>query len=573
MALDWPYTEETGRQYSKTIDPWNPQGNRRVERPKTTWSSSILKEARSQDKMASDEKSCCTKDSTESSHPFGVDDILKSIGEFGKFQRLIYLCIFCIVIFASIISQGFIFTASSVIYRCRILECDVLENSYEKSWTKFSIPKTTSGQLDKCHRYKSSNLTTGYGQNVCNAENFDQGFDANCGEDFIFRDKEVTISNDFKIFCSDEWKLAMVGTTNNLGKFFGIPLGGYVSDRYGRRFVLKYGSLISAVLGSVQSFSPNYYIFVILGFLDNLFGSILYTTVYILGLEIVGPRVRVLTCSLISMCGGIGGFLLALTAKNFRNWRLIQRIFYFPAFGFIALPWIIPESFRWLLSQGEEVKAVEVLKTIARTNKRKLSESCVEKLLKMYFGLNLNVALLGGNKYNSYMFVSLIEIPGMLLPFLTMDRYGRRRSLFGFMVFSGICIIAMTYVNSEFVNLKLVLYLLGKMTISASFQTLYFFTSEIFPTSVRNSLLSFCSMVGRLGSMAAPLTPLMSNYYASAPQILFASCAILSGSMALFLPETKNSVLPTTLEEAKKIGQKETNIEQETEEKLLEAKA
>ncbi|XP_055920418.1 solute carrier family 22 member 3-like [Eupeodes corollae] len=563
--------------------------------------------------MASDGNSCCGKDSTEeSSHPFGVDDILVKIGQFGTFQRFIYVFIFSIVIFNAIISVGFAFTASTVVYRCRIPECDGSENTYEQPWTKFSIPKAPNGKLDKCHRYETFNATNG--QNFCNAsENFDQESEMHCGNDFIFRDKEYTISNDFKIFCADEWKLAMVGTINNVGQFVGIPLGGYLSDKYGRCVVLTYGAFISAVLGSVRSFAPNYYIFVVLGFFDNFFGATLYPTVFILGLELVGPKVRVIACSLISMCGGIGGFLLALTAKNFHNWRMIERVFYLPALGFIALPWIMPESFRWLLSQGEEERAVEVLRKTARINKRKLSESSVEKLLEanrqslggvetkssgfpigdafkifpwriincslcwftnvmVFFGLNLNLAFLGGNKYNSFMFVTLIEIPGMLLPFLTMDRYGRRSSLFGFMLLSGICIIAMTYVDSEYVSLQLVLYLLGKMTISASFQTLYFFTSEIFPTSVRNSLLSFCSMVGRFGSMAAPLTPLMANYYASAPQILFASCAILSGSMALFLPETKDIVLPTTLEEAQKIGQKETNVEPETEEKLLESK-
>lgn len=56
---------------------------------------------------------------------------------------------------------------------------------------------------------------------------------------------------------------------------------------------------------------------------------------------------------------------------------------------------------------------------------------------------------------------------------------------------------------------ELVLFLIGKFAITCSFQILYFFTSEIFPTNVRNSLLSFCSMVGRIGSMLAPQAPLL----------------------------------------------------------------
>ncbi|XP_055855235.1 solute carrier family 22 member 3-like [Episyrphus balteatus] len=560
--------------------------------------------------MASDGNGCVKDSSTEESHPFGVDDILTEIGEFGKFQRLIYIIIFLVVIFNAVISVGFAFTASTVTYRCRVPECDGSENLYEKPWTDFSIPKTVAGRIDSCQRYKSFNSSKD-GQQYCTAENYDQELQTDCGHDFIFRDEEVTISNDFKIFCSDEWKLAMVGTINNLGQFIGIPLGGLISDRYGRRLVIVLGTLISAVLGTARSFSPNYTIFLILGFLDNLFGSNLYATVFILGLEIVGPKARVPACTLISMCGGIGGFLLAVVAKQFHDWRLIERAFYVPALGFIVLPWILPESFRWLLSQGEEEEAVQTLQKLAKVNNRKLSESSIQKLLEanrqnvpddkteenssqlvdafkifpwrilncsfcwftnvmVFFGLNLNSAFLGGDKYNSFMCVTLIELPGMILPFLTMNRFGRRYSLFGFMFLSGAFITAMSYVSAEYVTLQLVLYLFGKMAISASFQTLYFFTSEVFPTSVRNSLLSFCSMVGRFGSMVAPQTPLMAKYYASAPALLFASCSLLSGSLALFLPETKGMILPSTLKDA--IGQKEVDVEPETEEKLLESK-
>ncbi|XP_055856207.1 solute carrier family 22 member 3-like [Episyrphus balteatus] len=562
--------------------------------------------------MASDGKGC-PKDSTKESNTFGVDDILTQIGEFGKFQRYIYIIIFLVTIFHNIISVGFVFTASPVVYRCRIPECDKSESLYEKPWTDFSIPKTASGKLDKCQRYKAFNSSKD-GQQYCNAENYDQELQTDCGHDFIFRDKEVTISNDFKIFCSDEWKLAMVGTINNLGQFIGIPLGGLISDRYGRRLVIVCGTFISAVLGTARSFSPNYTIFLILGFLDNLFGSSLYATVFVLGLEIVGPKARVPGCTFIGMCTSIGSFLLAVIAKYFHDWRLIERAFYIPALGFIILPLILPESFRWLLSQGKEDEAIKTLQKAAKINKRELFDSSIQQLLKsncqnvqtvkteennspiiaafkifpwriincslcwftnvmVFYGLNLNLDLLGGgDKYNNFMFVILIEIPALLLPFLTINRFGRRYSIFGFMLLSGVFITVMNYVSSEFVTLQLMLYLLGKMTITASFQTLYFFTSEAFPTSVRNSLLSFCSMVGRFGSMVAPQTPLMAKYYASAPALLFASCAILSGSLALFLPETKDIVLPSTLEEAEKMGQKDADVESEIKEKLLKSK-
>jgi MFS-type transporter involved in bile tolerance (Atg22 family) len=53
------------------------------------------------------------------------------------------------------------------------------------------------------------------------------------------------------------------------------------------------------------------------------------------------------------------------------------------------------------------------------------------------------------------------------------------------------------------------LYLFGKFAITGAFDTTYVFTAEIFPTKLRNSMLGMCSMVGRIGSMLAPQTPLL----------------------------------------------------------------
>ena len=51
---------------------------------------------------------------------------------------------------------------------------------------------------------------------------------------------------------------------------------------------------------------------------------------------------------------------------------------------------------------------------------------------------------------------------------------------------------------------KIILVLLGKLGSSGAFSTAYVFTAELFPTPVRGSAVGACSMVGRVGSMAAP---------------------------------------------------------------------
>ncbi|KAM7355230.1 SLC22A family member [Cochliomyia hominivorax] len=548
---------------------------------------------------------------------FTLDSILIRIGQFGKFQLFIFLLICIPMMFNAIFSVTYVFTASTVSYRCNITECDGTDSHYDESWTIFSIPKS-SNSLDQCKRFASKlheNITTittlspngltnsdiiyanqeeAVYSDTCKADNFDQNQIEICSSDnLIFRDNEITIANDFNIFCSDEWKLSLVGTLNNIGQFIGIPLGGFISDRYGRVTALALGGFVAAILGIIRSFATSYTFFVIFEFLDSMASSPLYSICFIVGIELVGPKRRVIACSLITIFYAIGEMLLALFAKYYSDWRILLRIMYIPALLLVVYFWILPESVRWLLSQSREDEAKTILKRAANVNKRKLSDHELDKLILanrrklqnvsegkfpikeafsklfwriancsfcwivnvlVYYGLSLNAVLLDGNKYNNFIFIAMVEIPGFLLPLVIMDRFGRRYSLFGCMFISGICCVSTIFMPPDSFNLQLILFLIGKLTITASFQVLYFFTSEIFPTNLRNSLLSFCSMLGRFGSMVAPQTPLLAKYYENAPAILFATTALISAFLSLLFPETTNSILPTTMNEADNIG-------------------
>jgi MFS family permease len=46
----------------------------------------------------------------------------------------------------------------------------------------------------------------------------------------------TSIANEWKLYCEDEWKLELIGSLFFLGGFVGVGLGGFLSDKYGRRF-------------------------------------------------------------------------------------------------------------------------------------------------------------------------------------------------------------------------------------------------------------------------------------------------------------------------------------------------
>ncbi|XP_030383352.1 solute carrier family 22 member 3 [Scaptodrosophila lebanonensis] len=541
---------------------------------------------------------------TTSNDDNSLDAILVRIGQFGRFQIINYVLLCVPMIFNAFFSISYVFTASTVVHRCNITQCDSPSSVYNEPWVDFTIPHKKS-ELDGCSRYvarqpdpdqcQASIFYSSPSSDCCVAEYFGNDTER-CGKDFKFRDEEHTIANEFGFFCAEEWKLSMVGTINNIGQFVGIPLGGFFADRYGRRTMLAVSGVLSAIMGIIRSFSTNYYMFISFEFLDMAVGSTLFPTAFLLAIELVGPKRRVAAATIITIFYSLGEALLGFLASIILQWRNLLRVLYAPALLQLFLLWILPESVRWLLSQGEEEPAAKILRRAAKINRKELPEADLDELMannreklkqanesqypigkavKLFsgrianccfcwfthtliaLGLSLNsVNLAGGSKYNNFMLNGIVQIPGLLLPLVIMDRIGRRYSLCASMLVCAVCMAMSTAFGADNYAGALTLFLIGKMAITCSFQILYFFTSEIYPTNVRNSLLSLCSMVGRIGSMLAPQTPLLAKYYVYAPQILFATFALVSGCLTLYFPETADKALPTTMEEARDLADK-----------------
>lgn len=94
--------------------------------------------------------------------------------------------------------------------------------------------------------------------------------------------------------------------------------------------------------------------------------------------------------------------------------------------------------------------------------------------------------------------------------------------------------------------------LIGRFGIAASFNMIFLYTTELFPTIVRSAALGTCSLVARLGGIAAPQIILFRRFSASLPSIIFGAMAIFAMLVATLLPETKGVVLADDLEGAAK---------------------
>jgi OCT family organic cation transporter-like MFS transporter 4/5 len=98
--------------------------------------------------------------------------------------------------------------------------------------------------------------------------------------------------------------------------------------------------------------------------------------------------------------------------------------------------------------------------------------------------------------------------------------------------------------------------MIGKFCASASYAIIYLYSSELFPTSVRNTGMGACSMMARVGSMIAPQINGLGDIYHSPglPFLVFGISGLLGSFTAVILPETLNRSLPENIYEAEKVN-------------------
>merc|ERR1719381_208561 len=83
--------------------------------------------------------------------------------------------------------------------------------------------------------------------------------------------------------------------------------------------------------------------------------------------------------------------------------------------------------------------------------------------------------------------------------------------------------------------------LIGRVSAIGTLAVCYIYSSEIFPTVVRNVGLGTSSLWARVGPMVAPFVAMLSVYDARIPATFFGLVALVAGLLVTFLPETSNS--------------------------------
>ncbi|XP_059057460.1 organic cation transporter protein-like [Achroia grisella] len=518
--------------------------------------------------------------------------LVQEIGQFGRYQLITLALASLPAIFGGFTGE-YIFTAARVPTRCRIPQCDpdVPHPEFRPEWVLNAIPGIGVDDFDDCTRYADRSYQTP-GNETCPVSWFSSTI-ISC-EDHVY-ENTYSVVYDFRLAC-DEWRRSLIGTIRTVGTLVVLPITGYISDRWGRRVALSINAFNTGWIGLVRSFVNTYEWFLALQVLEACLGAGGFSSCYILVTELVGPKYRVIAGATLSTMFAVGQVLLGLIAWGVPSWRPLTQILYAPQLIVVSYFWILSESVRWLMSKGRYEESEAILLKVAKTNKREISEKSL-KLLRaveeignqtttvnepwlpalvfrsrvmllrcavspilwitmtlVYYGMAINSVNLSGNQYLNYVFVSAIEIPGYWTAILLLDRIGRKPVLICAYWMCAVCQFSFGFMPEGMDTLSLVVYLIGKYSISVVVTSLYVYTAELFPTKYRHSLFAFSSMVGRLGSITAPITPaLAQEVWNPLPSVLFGSFALLSGLLLFTTPETLGTKLPDSMEEAEHI--------------------
>ncbi|XP_061103923.1 organic cation/carnitine transporter 2-like [Conger conger] len=519
------------------------------------------------------------------------DEEIAFLGNWGRFQQTIFLLLCATAVPNGFTALSSVFLGDSPAHQCLIPE----GLNITEEWRKASIPtQEVNGETEysRCRRYRLDLISnfSALGLSPSKDVNLSQVPLEGCSDGWTYS-KEIyqsTIVTEFDLVCDNEWKKPLSTSIYFLGVLSGSFFSGQFSDRFGRKPTLFITLVIQMVFGFVQAFSPSWEAFSVFFFLVGMGHISNFVAAFVIGTEILTGPPRMIFGSL-----GINGFfalgymLLPLFAYFFRNWRTLLIAMTVPNIVYIAFWWFIPESPRWLLSQGRVEEAEAILRGAAKKNrviapevifpqteKKKVKEEFhgFLELLKTsnirhntliltlvwlslligYFGLSLNTSNLHGSPHLNCFISAATEIPSSIACWLALKYLRRRLSLSLCMLLGGGVLFFIQLVPPDLSPLAISLEMIGKFFMTSAHGLIYVYTGELYPTGIRNTAVGVCAMASRVGSAISPYFVHLGTYNTDLLYILLGSLTTISAISVLFLPESFGLPLPETMDQMPK---------------------
>ncbi|XP_078799606.1 solute carrier family 22 member 7 isoform X1 [Oryzias latipes] len=536
------------------------------------------------------------------------DDILSEINGFGKFQIVLFL-----IQVLSRISLPCHFLLSNFIAAVPPHHCDIrgiedgglFGNLTFNQKVIVGIPTERDGAPSSCLMFTNPQY-----QYLFSSNTSEETYPVKCQNGWVY-DKSIfrsTLATEWDLVCNKKWMNKATATVFFIGVMTGAPLFGYLSDRekscavlsnvfdktvkFGRRPLLLVSYLSSLTFAILSAVSTSFVMFAIMRFLTGISLAGISIISIALNIEWCSTKHRTFSGIIISLDWTLGNWLLVGIAYGINEWRTLILAATSPLILAVMVWRWLPESARWLIANGKAEAAQYYMMKCAKMNKgsKGLTTIIPEALLESveseregkkftvadlfktpnmrklaictgivwfgvaftYYGITLNISGFGLNPHLTQFIFASIEMPMKIAVYFSLEKLGRRRCEVTALLATSLLLFINIFVSKEKWLIRTIVGVLGKSTSEASFTIMYLYTTELYPTVVRQNGLGYTAFLARLGVSVSPLVVLSEEAWHLLPACIYCAVALGSGVIASLLPETLDAQLPEFIEDIEK---------------------
>jgi ABC-type multidrug transport system fused ATPase/permease subunit len=383
----------------------------------------------------------------------------------------------------------------------------------------------------------------------------------------------------------------LFGTSYFFGGIFGSVFLSSIPDKHGRALIYKILLFASFIMHVNMLITQSPIHIVIINFLSGIISYAMSMCTLIIT-EYINRSSAGILMSVHSAIFPLSGIIIALFFIFINSWRFL---FVFTSLYSLLMAYVVKKYFvespRWLNSKNKISESLEALKKIAEINDKvatfnifleqnqnlihsdgqnlkevKKSYNLIEifnlKSQKLniicltyvwfasgfcFYGLILNLEHLGGNLFVNSIVTFIGEMFSELLSGFLADEFGRILVLKISGIMGGVGFIMYELIEDGH-WIKSVFIFMTSFGFSGTFNLIYIYSPEVFPTTIRSTVMGWLYFTSRLGAMLVPgLTPHIPHN-----PILFGCLSLVTVYASSFLTETLGKEIPDDVPEAKR---------------------